>query len=76
MRAILRSILERVTSGLASGSTSTKKNESAQLLKIPTRPEGVPAPPDVQKRAASIIKQLHLSSTQGPSVLLDVRECV
>ena len=74
MRTILGSILERVSAGLGSGAASTSQSDSA--LKIATRPEGVPAPPDVQKRAASIVKQLHISSSQGPSVLLDVKECL
>lgn len=80
MRAVLSSIIERVTSGLGGGTSASARiasgMPSSTAIKIAPRPEGVPAPLEVQKRAAGIIKQLHLSSTQGPGILLDLKECL
>ncbi|CAO1634009.1 unnamed protein product [Sympodiomycopsis kandeliae] len=75
LRTILASIVERVSSGLGGGQ-STARGPTPTAVKLAPRPDDIPAPPDAQKKAGSIIKQLHLSSTQGPGILLDLKECL
>lgn len=60
--AFLHGIVDKIQAGLTSG-------QSQSGVAIPNSEVGILSPQDM-KRATSIIKQIHLSSTQGPAVLL------
>ncbi|UZJ53263.1 hypothetical protein CBS101457_002583 [Exobasidium rhododendri] len=64
--AFLQAIVDKVGSGLASGSAQAG-------IFAPSGQTGEMDPQAI-KRARSIIKQVHLSSTQGPAVLISLPE--
>lgn len=64
--AFLEAVVDRVSGGLSSS--------NQQPTVASASGKGVDRSPGALKRASSVIKQIHLSSTQGPSVLLTLSE--
>ncbi|CAO1633851.1 unnamed protein product [Parajaminaea phylloscopi] len=75
LRALVASIVDRASSNALGGGPSGTSSRSSGF-KLPARPDGVPPPPDVVKRVRSVLKQIHLSSTRGPGIRLDLPEAL
>lgn len=75
-RELLSSVMEKATSSTLGGGKSGSSDKSESGFKLPQRPPGVPAPPDVIKRAQGVFLRMHLSSTQGPGIRLSVADVI
>lgn len=75
---MLASVLQRAGSGLAGGGASAAAKAAGSgntgTYKVPQRAEGTPPPADLVKRASKLIKGMHLSSTQGPGIRLELMD--